>query len=396
MLNFYFIGNDDLWNGARIVTGAEVYRHKINDKYTAIVTQTGDAKSYIYLSHYNTDEITQAIAFNHSDLVSQCMADLMMVWSGGKVRYVHNYAPHSVSFAVKDLHEHGDRWESGYLRLYFKVEVSDYNYFIPFMKDNGIRILSPDIILYCDNAIRYNSYWHSNCEPDYTDYSTANNDDKLLFMHSIYDNNARFYAEREKLINTRDVTKWPLRYYGYTREQVRELVYNQTVAVRELYTIAEIESILTMRGKSEGKPTTYNKEEGKKILDERLSKDAKDGGIRDYRYSMDKKTRMMRIAIKSVSPLGTAIHYHEISDMPVYQYLSAKSALLEAVASDGWDATTTHQCLAQLSGYDLPKLKIAVPLKHTTEWEIWLEEIIDLADSDTATITKLETIYENC
>lgn len=394
MINIYFFPETSQWLttfARRVIRGAVLWEERIDDKYFCVVTQTGKPESNIYIEVHNSEVVRKAITLNHSELASELMKKLVAKWTNDQVWLVLPYVKDGISFVTENIMEHGSRYEGDGHMVMMTVKIDDPSRYLEWLRLQGVRILDPNTILFCDVGLEYHSNLMRGGNSFYLDYSTASLNDKMMFMHSLYSRESRREENEYHDYNT-DLNT--MCYYNYSKEQAKRLIYSGFhMAVIKDYTAKEVNTILEMRAltadSNTGEPTELTIDEGNAVYETRVNLNSNEGGFKDLIYPVHAIERIIRLAITTRREGEVQYHYVPITDWTVGAYLRRKREYIASKA-DGKDASLND--VASLIGYQPTMLKTY--FKHTTDvdWVVELEEIISQANKDDVVVNTLEIL----
>lgn len=396
MINIYFFptSQNHLPHDARYaLRGATVWESKLDEKYYAVVTQTGKPTPCIYIECHDYEIIRKSIAINHSELASNLMRKLVDKWTKNEILHVLPYAKDGVSFVTVTTLDHGSRYDGQSHMIMLQVKIENPSIYVDWLRQNGARILDPNTVLFCDVGLGYEPNTFRGCKPYYLDYSTASINDKMSFMQEIYHHDEYWGTRDDKEYNEYSTKSNKMVFYNYSKEQARILLYSgSNMTMIKNYTIDEINAILEMRAVDTdpraGSPTKLTIEEGREVYNKRVALDSTEGGFKDLIYPVHAIERMMRLAIVGRRDGETERHHVLISDWTIDKYLKAKDAYVE-VKDQTSDPLST---IAKL--VDCQPAILKSYFKNTTdvEWSVELEEVISVANQDDVTVTTLEIL----
>lgn len=389
MINIYFFPKESgyyYFDKDRVIRGAPCWEGELPGDYTCIVSQTGETEGHICLFEYRTEVITAAIANNNCPDANELMAELMKVWVPGSNAYTLPYVEHGVSFDAFDLVDDGSRHHGPSFKLAVVIKIVDMSIYVSALRDLGVKILSPDIVLYCDVAVEYQSNMLRGIEPCYYDYAEACNYNRKMFMSNQYDYAKRWDRSDEGDLHPFNPEKRPMIYYNYDREQMLELLYSGTGRMRQLYTKNEAMVILGMRGETlEYKDAVkLSVEDGKALAEKRAKLHSSEGGFKDLAYPRNKLTRTVRLAFSCTHSGETTTHHQDISELTIGEYNDRKAKF--QVEGDPIAA------MAILCGCKPAVFKSYFKTTKNVVWKVELQELLSWSHIDDVTLTVLENL----
>lgn len=396
MINIYFFPETSQWltsSARRVIRGAILWEERVDDKYFCVVTQTGKSESAVYIEVHDSEVVRKAITLNHSELASELMEKLVAKWTNDEVWLVLPYVKDGISFVTENIMEHGSRYEGDGYMVMMTVKIDDPSRYLEWLRLQGIRILDPNTILFCDVGLEYHSNLMRSGNSFYLDYSTASLNDKMMFMHKLYGLDDRREHSEENEYRDYNTNLNTMRYYNYSKEQAKNLIYSGShMTLIKDYTAKEVTTILEMRALTDndkGEPTELTVDEGKAVYATRVNLNSSEGGFKDLIYPIHAIVRILRLAVAARRDGEVQYHYVPITDWTVGEYLKRKREYLASKA-DGSDASLND--VAVLIGYQPAMLKTY--FKHTTDvdWIVELEEVISQDNKEDVTVTTLEIL----
>lgn len=396
MINIYFFPtrqNTLSIEAERVIRGAKLWEGKPCEDYLAVVTQTGKSDSNIYIGVNDYEEIRSAIAHNHSQLASHLMRKLVELWTNDKVLLVLPYAAKGVTFVTASTMERGDRYDGYGHMVMMAIKIEDPTTYIEWLRQINVRVLSPDIVLFCDVGLSYEPNIFRGTTPYYLDYSTASINQKMSFMHELYASDEHWSRDEEREYNEYNPNKNKMAFYNYSLEQARNMIYSGSqMSMIKKYTLKEVSAILEMRAVNTpadvGETTKLTAEEGQALYLKRVELDSKDGGFKDLVYPVHEIVRTMRLAITARRDGYEQPLYVPITEMTVEEYLHRKRMFVEAKNN----TNDLVGLIAMLIEYHPALFKSNFKYTTDVEWTVELEEVISKSNEENVTVTTLEIL----
>lgn len=389
MFNIYFFPKNTgyyYFDESRVINGAVCWEGELPDDFKCVVTQTGSDDGYICLLKNNAEVITAAIADNNSPKINELMAALMKVWAPELGDYVLPYAERSVSFNIFNMLDQGERYHGSSYEVLLTVKMQNPAIYLPYLRDMGIKILSPDIVLYCDVAVDYIPNILREDPPHYLDYATASNCVRHSFMLENYNSHEIWNSSDEEELSWHNSSKRPMKYYNYDASQMRELLYSGRGRMREIYTADEVSAIFKMRDSEDGyiQPTRLSIEDGKALYNQRAELNSSEGGFKDLIYPRIKLNRTLRLAIYCKHAGETTTYYQDVTMLTIGEF--------KARLSDMQEEQDPINALANLCGCKPAVFKSYFATTTDVVWNVELQELLSHDNADDIKLTVLENI----